>query len=500
MRCLIQSLSLSQVTDMKFTLLFTLFFFLVIAFSSCKKDDIITDASAKIEFSEDTVLFDTVFTSLGSTTKQLKLYNRKDRPINISSIRLAGGANSTYRLNVDGIPGKYFTDVEIPAKDSLYVFVEVTVNPSNPATGYILEDSIIFVTNGNIQDVNLVAFGQNARFIIANKVFSSNLNYALIDSNLNVTVTWDNTLPYVVWGGFVVVDSTQTLIIEAGTKIYFGNNSGMWVYRAGTLKVNGTEANPVVFQGIRLESYYQDIAGQWDRIWINEGSIDNVINYAEIRNGFIGIQAESLIDTADAKNLKVTNTIIQNMSGFGIFTRYYNMQVKNSVIARCGQYAVALTQGGGYEFKHCTIANYWSDGQRSTPSVYMNDYVQDEAENFFEFPLYKADFLNCIVYGNNEEELEIDYQFSSDIHQFRNVLLRTELDINTPAFTNIILNEDPLFVNSPENDYRILPVSLCKDAGDPVWVNGPPVDIDVINDILGTDRTVTPDLGAYEIP
>lgn len=485
---------------MKFTLLFTSFFFLVIAFSSCKKDDILTDSSAKLEFSEDTVLFDTVFTSLGSTTKQLKIYNRNDQPLRISSIRLAGGATSTYRLNVDGIPGKTFTDVEIPAKDSLFVFVEVTVNPTNPATGYILEDSIIFVTNGNIQDVKLVAFGQNARFIIANLEFSANLNYALLDTDLNVTITWDNTLPYVIWGGYAAVDSTQTLIIEAGTQIYFGNNSGLWIYREGTLKVNGTEADPVTFQGVRLESYYQDIPGQWDRIWINEGSVNNEINYAEIRNGFIGIQAESFIDTADAKNLKITNTIIENMSGFGIFTRYYNMQVKNSVISRCGQYAVAITQGGGYEFKHCTIANYWSDGQRSTPSLYLNDYVQDNADNLYEFPLYKADFLNCIVWGNNEEELEIDLQFGPGVHQFRNVLLRTELDTNTPEFSNIILNEDPLFVNSQENDYRIVPVSPGVNAGDTFWINGPPVDPDVVNDILGTDRTVTPDLGAYEIP
>nr|HMT30788.1 hypothetical protein [Bacteroidia bacterium] len=219
---------------MKNTTILLFAFIFILASSSCKKDDIITDSSAKLEFSTDTVLFDTVFSSLGSTTKQLKIYNRNSRPIRISSIRLAGGAPSTFRLNVDGIPGKSFTDVEIPEKDSLFVFVEVTVNPNGQTTPFIFQDSILFETNGNQQDIDLVAFGQNARFIVADKFVtagSSAIPYALLDTNLNSTIVWDNTLPYVVWGGYAAVDSSQTLIINPGTRIYFGTGAGIWVYR-----------------------------------------------------------------------------------------------------------------------------------------------------------------------------------------------------------------------------------------------------------------------------
>ncbi len=474
-----------------------LFLVTILCINACRKDDILTDSSAKPEFSTDTVLFDTVFTSLGSTTQQLLVYNRNSRPIRISSIRLAGGSSSTYRLNVDGIPGKVFSNIEIPEKDSLFIFVEVTVNPNSALTPFILQDSILFETNGNLQDVNLVAFGQNARFIVADRILtagSSFISYALLDTNLNATITWDNTLPYVVWGGYAVVDSSQTLIIQPGTKVYFANNSGLWVYRYGTLKVQGTEADRVKFQGVRLESYYQDVPGQWDRIWINEGSLDNEINYAVIKNGFIGIQTEALIDTAPPRKLKLTNTIIQNMSGFGIFTRYFNIEAKNTVISRSGQFAVALTQGGGYEFKHCTIANYWNDGQRSTPSVYMNDYAIDSDETLYEFPLYKADFLNTIIWGTNDEELEIDYEFNSNIHQFRNVLLKTESDVTSSHFSNIILNQDPLFKNYSEDDYQLLPASPAKDAGDTQWL-----DPEIFLDMKGVDRQTSPDLGAYEV-
>ena len=475
-------------------------FVLILASISCKKEDLLTDSSAKLEFSDDTVLFDTVFASVGSTTHQLKIYNRNERPLKISSITLAGGPSSTYRLNLDGTPGKNFYNVEIPGKDSLYIFVEVTVNPADQSTPYILQDSILFVTNGNLQDVDLVAFGQKAHFIIADQVLGVSggyLKYALLDTNANAIITWTKDTPYVVWGGYAVVDETQKLIIEAGTKIYFANNCGLWIYQGASLEVNGTQADPVLFQGVRREPYYQDIPGQWDRIWINEGSANNVINYAEIRNSFIGIQAESLLDTIGPKKLQVNNTIIYNASGFGMFTRYYNVQVRNTVITRCGQYAVALTRGGGYEFTHCTIANYWNNSQRSTPSVYMNDYGVDEGENIVEFPLYQADFNNCIIWGNNEEELEIDYEFNSSSHHFNNVLLRSEIDTSTPNFNNILLNTDPLFVNPSEDDYQLQSASPAKDYGDPDWLL---TNILLMTDIKGKDRTANPpDLGAYEI-
>src|SRR3989304_4986440 len=93
----------------------------LITIISCKKDAIITDPSAKLEFSTDTVIFDTVFTTIGSTTHFLKVYNRNNKKIIISSIQLAGGNNSRFRMNVDGIPATYVTDIEIPKKDSLYI-------------------------------------------------------------------------------------------------------------------------------------------------------------------------------------------------------------------------------------------------------------------------------------------------------------------------------------------------------------------------------------------
>ncbi|MDQ3191401.1 MAG: hypothetical protein M3Q58_07405, partial [Bacteroidota bacterium] len=143
---------------------FILLLLAVLVFS-CRRDQVLTDPSAKLNFSMDTVLFDTVFTSIGSSTRQLKIYNNNNRNIIVSNIRLAGGTASQYRFNVDGIPGPAVQDLEVLANDSLFLFVEVTVDPLNVNSPLIIKDSILFETNGNLQDVDLVAWGQNAHYI-----------------------------------------------------------------------------------------------------------------------------------------------------------------------------------------------------------------------------------------------------------------------------------------------------------------------------------------------
>lgn len=92
-------------------------FIAVLLFNSCKKeDDFNTSQSFSLRFSTDTILFDTIFTTIGSTTEFLLVYNDENKPVKISSIRLANGNSSLFRLNVDGTPGKIFNDIEIGKK------------------------------------------------------------------------------------------------------------------------------------------------------------------------------------------------------------------------------------------------------------------------------------------------------------------------------------------------------------------------------------------------
>ena len=240
-------------------------------FSSCKKDKIITDASATVRFSQDSVLFDTVFTTIGSATKNFRIINYHKQKIKISSIQLLGGNASQFIVNVDGAPGKNFTDIEIAGNDSMYVFVQVNVNPTGFNSPFIIKDVLEFNVNGNIQKVKLEAWGQDAYYHIPDKaIFFQNgsyLSYSLVDALAasyavsGTTYTWKNDKPHVIYG-YLVVDSLQKLIIPAGTHIYMNYKAGLWVYKDGEMKIQGQKGNEVTFQGVRREADYADEPNQ----------------------------------------------------------------------------------------------------------------------------------------------------------------------------------------------------------------------------------------------
>ena len=228
------------------------------------------------------------------------------------------------------------------------------------------------------------------------------------------------------------MDHTHTtLTLTEATQIHFSNAGGLGVYNSGTLKVQGTKDNPVVFQGLRRETALQEEPGQWDRIWLNDGGIHE-IDYAIIKNGFIGLQLETLFDPALPVSLKLTNTQIRNMSGWGVLARNYKIDGWNDVISNCGLFNLDLTIGGEYDFTHCTFGNFWNLGQRSTPVMRLTNYVLDEDENEVPVDMIKADFKNCIIYGNNDNELELDLISGAlKNHFFQNCIIKA--DINTPT-------------------------------------------------------------------
>jgi len=483
--------------------LLVIIFLAIVSISSCEKDTLLTDPNAKLNFSEDTILFDTVFTSIGSVTKNFRVYNPYDKVLKISSIRLAGGSSSLFRVNVNGLPGTSFSDIEIRSGDSIWVFVEVTVNPNNQNLPFVVQDSLVFETNGNKQDIDLVAWGQNAHFFVAKKQSENLPPYVVIDTNLNSSTIWDQSLPYIIYGGFAVVDSSTTITITEGTQIHFSNSGGLWVYKGGTLKVQGTKDNPVVFQGLRKEQSLQEEPGQWDRIWVNDGG-SNEIDYAIIKNGFIGLQMETLFDPAMPVSMKLTNTHIRNMSGLGMLARNFKVEGWNNVVSNCGLYNAAFTIGGDYEFTHCTFGNFWRYGQRSTPVMYLNNYAVNQSGQDVPVDMVKAEFKNCIIYGNNDNELELDFKSGAlNNHNFRNCIIKADQTTATsdPTHFDIIYrNNNPQFKDSYDNDLSLDTLAFAREKGNLLYINGaatPPMNID----IKGVTRPMggtEPDLGAFE--
>jgi hypothetical protein len=449
---------------MKFTNhFFFLTLFCVLIFTSCKKEEILKDSSAKLDFSTGTVVYDTVFSSIGSTTKVFKIYNNHNKKINISKLFLATGPASQFRINVDGVSSYSHTDVEILPKDSMFVFVQVTVNPSSANSPLLIRDSVIFETNGNVQDVKLTAIGQNV-YLHKPNVFP--INGLPPYSIISCSTPWTSDKPHLIFG-YAVVDSDSILTINSGTRVYMNTGAILWVFKDGTLNIKGEKGKEVTFQGARLESDYKDIAGQWGKIWMMAGSKNNSINWAIIKNGSIGVQVDSL-GTAGVPTLKLTNTVIKNMAAAAIYARNSHIRSNNCVFANCGQYLAAISTGGKYRFEHCTFANYWTQSQRTTPSIYLSNY-NINGSVYTVSNLDSAYFGNCIVYGDKAEEVEIDASTygGNFSYKFENSLLKTGKTITDDGihFSSVYSNVDPEFANISGSDFQLKVSSPAIDKG-----------------------------------
>ncbi len=472
--------------QLRVSILFMLMVLVAGVLFSCRDDGIDPDPSVRLSFSADSLLFDTVFTTVGSATRSFKVYNDHDERVRISSVALAGGSNSYFRMNVDGRSGTVVEDVDVEANDSIYVFVEVTVDPVNQDLPLTITDSIEFNINQNIQDVKLVAWGQDANFIHPNYVDENGLEYHLITEDTE----WTADLPYVVYG-LAVVDAGVTLRVQEGARIHFHNNASLIFLSQSTFKVEGSAEEPVKFQGDRLESFYDNQPGQWGRIWLTATSKDHEIDHAIIKNGTVGLHVDTLGSHTDP-TLQIRNTEIKNMTIAGLFAQGSHVTGENVAITNCGEYAMLLTLGGQYEFRHITIANYFRD-IRNTPSLLFNNYYEDVDGNIQVRPFEQIYFGNSIVYGNNREEVFFDlYGDTEADFSFDHCLLRTEMDTGTPSFINTLVNEDPLFYDTQVHDFRLTEESPAIDAGNP------DVAFEVPYDLYGEDRRERPDIGAVQ--
>ena len=466
-----------------------IFLFALAAFFSCEDEKYISSSDAQLQFSVDTVMFDTIFTSIGSTTRNLRVYNPYDQKVLVSSIKLAGGENSNFRLNVNGFASDEITDFEIPANDSIFIFVEVNVDPNGGNIPMVVQDSIVFVTNANLQDVDLVAWGQD---------------FNLIKDAQIPTSTWTADKPYLVYN-YAYVDSLATLTIEKGTKIYFHEGARLFV--RGNVNAKGTAEEPIIFQGDRLEEVYQDVPDQWGGILLFSGSHDNVFEHTEIKNANIGLQVGTIENDGFA-SVKLSSVKIQNMAYAGIFSMKSEIEADNCLITNCGYYGAALLVGGSYEFNHTTIANYWggfSTRSRSTSSLVLSNLLIIDDENggstTYVGDLTKADFGNSIVTGNltNGNEVELGQSDEAVFNfYFDHCLLQLSDTFNISDrnnFNQILKGLDPRFVDPFEDlNFELDTLSPAKDVGSVTIGSSFPFDLK--NDSRIDDDG--PDLGCYE--
>ena len=445
---------------------------------SCKKDKDFT--KDHLDFSTDTLLFDTVFTTVGSTTERFKIYNRNIGTIRIDEIELMGGASSPFRINFDGVPGIYHQNIEVPGNDSLFGFVEVTLQVNNATNPLVISDSIRFLTNGLNQYLKLDVWGQDAYFH-TNELVADEIEM------------WNNDKPHVLYGiaavGYPGLDSNLTLTIPAGTRIYAHKNARLLVYKS-SLKIEGSLGNEVTFQGDRLESFYDDITGQWWGIQLIEAEASS-INYANIRNAVIGIG----VYETPLGDFSLSNSIIDNSNFFNLHVsdggRLAN--VENCLFGDAGTSSVFLEQCSYFRIKQCDFVNYWKSS-RNGPALAIRNWkvLADETLELVNVDDSRID--NCVIYGNSVDEFVVDtvsYEGLVFEVTFNSSLIRREEVYTYPNYTpTIIWNVDPLFVDPSLRDFHLQEGSPIKDAGDPAYSN--PFDIE------GISRAI-PAIGLYEL-
>lgn len=475
--------------------------------SFCHKEKFTSDPADKLEFSTDTLRFDTTFTELGSATRILKVYNRHKESIRISKIYLENGAASKFNLNVDGLPGDNHENLEIAPEDSLYVFAEVTINPDQPpsASPFVVAENVVFETNGNTQTVVLEAWGQNAVYLPSRYGAGGVVGLGCDGGEW----VWDDPRPYVIYGVLGIDDCTVRIpagarvYVHGGlakevtdTAIYRYNDGFLAFFGTGRLIVEGTLENPVIFESDRLESEFAEEPGQWTGIWLQAGTTGHRIEHCIVRNSIIGIRVDSAAD------LTLRNSQIYNTASSGLIGVHAKIDAENCLFWGNTGFSIQLEYGGDYNFTYCTAASYGVDGEalRMSNALCLDDFCS----NFVSNPL-KARFQNCIIMGSRADQVTLFDRLDNPAqfdYSFKNCIVRVQDLLDTNAFPDFFdhcqpcLNadsQDTIFIDPNENLYRLDTLhSIANRYALPV----PGVD----KDLDGKTRdAATPDAGCYEI-
>ena len=460
----------------------------VVVLAACSDDDSFSaNTSNKLSFECDTLSFDTLFAEVNSPTSSFWVYNNSSDGIRLSSVRLSGGNQKGFRVNVDGMElnsknGYIVSDIDIRKGDSIRVFVEALI-PKNAKDGFLTtEDKLQFtLQSGVVQDVVLSATSINAI------------------SMRNVVVRRDSIItgskPIIVYGG-ITVDSAATLTIGQGTTLYFHDGAGIDVY--GRLLISGDTSSVVTLRSDRLDKLfpylpYDHLVGQWRGIHFFSSSYDNEIVNADIHGAVDGIVCDS--SDVNRKKLLLENVIVHNCMGYGVkltscAAGFYNCQFSNAL-----QNCLAVC-GGNILINSCTIAQFYS--------LNISDYAllfTNKNDNI-SYPLVRFAMYNSIVTGFKDDEVLGDGDtISAFSYAFDHCLLKTS-ETKNDSIRNVIFENNDSTIHSEKNfikistdslyyNFRLDSLSRAIRAADPKT--------SLQYDLNGHRRNIiAPSLGCYE--
>ena len=414
-----------------------LFAGLLFAAGCTEEGFVVDDGRVELSFSSDTLTFDTVFATVGTATRRVTVYNRTSDHLRLSSITLEKGRASRFRLNVDGDTSLVAKDIEIESGDSVFIFVQAHINPNDAREPFLVEDAIVF-SNG--QRLSLTAWGRNA--VYHRLLPTDSTWFTAIDCE-----GWDHTLPHVFVDPAAVLEG-NTLTLTAGDELYFADGALLVVDSAARLIAQGTAERPVLFTSLRQDGWYRVLPGQWQTVWFYNHSVGNVIDHAVVENAVGGLRGYP------GSEVRVTNTVVRNMSDCGIIGQGATISGRNLLVYDCYASLTVLT-GGSYDFAQCTFANYWTYNVRKIETVVLSNCMTTQG-GVVGGDLHRASFEDCIVwgsYGGGEVLLNAIPGYEMN-YSFRNCIVRGG-----------DRDEDPLFTDPKEDDYTLQEGSPAAGIG-----------------------------------
>lgn len=427
-------------------------------FAACERESAELPGEVVLDFSCDTMAFDTVFTQMGTTTRQFRVYNRSTHEVLIDQVTLEQGYSSRFRLNVNGDTNMVARDLMLAPGDSMFVFVRANISPNSATEPFLIEDAVLFRFGGRQQRLPMTAYGRNAVYHVPTDtlhyadgsypldIYGKPYAYSVIDCD-----HWRHDLPHVILG-YAVIDSRNTLHLLPGDELYFCEDAVLWVYDSATLDVRGSADRPVLFTSVRHDGWNDYLPGQWGHIWMMQGSWNNHVDHALIENAFLGIEVDSCAN--NNPTLTISNTQIRNHTLAGLLMQTAYVEGDNLLVTNCGTATVVMQYGGRYAFGNSTFADYWTYQSRNNPSVFITN-TREYAGTRYVWPL-QATLTDCIIYGNHE---------AGELY----------LQLDSTAAVSAVLNhclvrggewdEDPLFVDPSGGDYHLEEDSPAQGIG-----------------------------------
>lgn len=452
--------------------------------ASCMSDESFTTSSNHLlVYSHDTVSVDTVFSNVSSSTRSFWVYNKSGEGIKLANVKLAGGNQNGFRVNVDGVylgqtAGYQVNNLEVRNGDSLRVYVEFTAPSTTQHEPQLCQDDLVFKLGSGVeQKVHLAAWAWEAL----------KLKNLVIDKDTLLSTS----TPLIVYGK-ISVNKGATFRISGGTSLYFHDGAGIDV--KGTLLCEGRKGAEVLMRGDRLDRMfdylpYDRVSGQWDGLHFYSESVNNRLQYVELHGANTGVQCDS------KSSLVIEHSTIHNSKGYGVSAQLAHLKLSDSQLSNSLNDCL-LIDGGRVNVQGCTIAQFYPfDSARGYALNLSNS--SGPLEEFTCDNSLITGYAKDVVSGSNHKTTAFNYRFSSCL--LRTVEPSAEnssryVDVQYENVDDTIASGKKNFIKVDERnlayDFHLASSSLANNKGDKSKASS--------TDRTGMLREERPDIGAYE--